>query len=68
MTFREPRAGDAGKGFAVVAENVRKLSDQSKNSAEEISHVVDTISSTLQELFDEINVLMFKGRGKLLLY
>ncbi|MHA2251957.1 MAG: methyl-accepting chemotaxis protein [Candidatus Kariarchaeaceae archaeon] len=48
------RAGDYGRGFAVVAENVRKLSDQSKNSAEEISLVVDTISSTLQELFNEM--------------
>ncbi|MHA2253803.1 MAG: methyl-accepting chemotaxis protein [Candidatus Kariarchaeaceae archaeon] len=48
------RAGDYGRGFAVVAENVRKLSDQSKNSAEEISHVVDTISTTLQELFDQM--------------
>ncbi|MHA2254429.1 MAG: methyl-accepting chemotaxis protein [Candidatus Kariarchaeaceae archaeon] len=48
------RAGDYGRGFAVVAENVRKLSDQSKNSAEEISSVVDTISTTLQELFDKM--------------
>ena len=27
------RAGEYGKGFAVVAEEVRKLAEQSKNSA-----------------------------------
>ncbi|MHA2250933.1 MAG: methyl-accepting chemotaxis protein [Candidatus Kariarchaeaceae archaeon] len=48
------RAGDYGRGFAVVAENVRKLSDQSKMSAEDISQVVDTISTTLQESFGKM--------------
>lgn len=34
------RAGDAGRGFAVVAEEIRKLSDQSK---ENVSHIVGVI-------------------------
>ncbi len=29
------RAGEAGKGFAVVAENIRRLSDESKQSVAE---------------------------------
>ncbi|MHA2253576.1 MAG: methyl-accepting chemotaxis protein [Candidatus Kariarchaeaceae archaeon] len=48
------RAGDYGRGFAVVAENVRKLSDESKLSANDISDVVETISTTLKELFNRI--------------
>ncbi|SOC38225.1 methyl-accepting chemotaxis protein [Ureibacillus acetophenoni] len=37
------RAGEAGKGFAVVADEVRKLAEQSKNSADEIQKMVNQI-------------------------
>lgn len=46
------RAGDYGRGFMVVAENVRKLSDQSKEASEKINNVAEKISDTLQEIFD----------------
>ena len=37
------RAGEAGRGFAVVAEEIKKLADQSMNSASEIEHIVEEI-------------------------
>lgn len=36
-------AGDAGKGFAVVAEEIRKLSDESSDSANKIEAIVNEI-------------------------
>jgi methyl-accepting chemotaxis protein len=42
------RAGEHGRGFAVVAEEVRKLSDQSKVSAEKISGIIKTITKQIE--------------------
>ena len=39
------RAGEHGKGFAVVATEIRKLADQSKQSAEQINIIVFDIQS-----------------------
>ena len=44
------RAGEAGKGFSVVAQEVRKLAEESNQTALKIQDVVDRISSSVKEL------------------
>lgn len=39
------RAGEHGKGFAVVADEVRKLAEQSKSSAEQITKLIHEIQA-----------------------
>lgn len=48
------RAGEHGKGFAVVADEVRKLAEQSKTAANEISSIVGNIRSNIQETVQTI--------------
>lgn len=40
------RAGEAGRGFAVVAEEIRRLSEQSVESAEKIERLVESIQQS----------------------
>jgi methyl-accepting chemotaxis protein len=44
------RAGEHGKGFAVVADEVRKLAEQSKQSANEIVYLTETIQANSQNV------------------
>ncbi|HEX3022883.1 MAG TPA: methyl-accepting chemotaxis protein, partial [Lachnospiraceae bacterium] len=44
------RAGEAGRGFAVVAEEIRKLADQSQQSANRIGSIVSSIHGQTQSI------------------
>ena len=43
------RAGEHGKGFAVVANEIRKLADQSQQSADRINNLVSDIQKSINE-------------------
>lgn len=48
-SIESARAGEQGKGFAVVAEQIRKLSEQSKEIVSDISDVTASISIKSEE-------------------
>ncbi|MBW2512058.1 MAG: methyl-accepting chemotaxis protein [Deltaproteobacteria bacterium] len=60
-TIEAARAGEYGHGFAVVAEEIRKLADSSKTSADEITGLVESIckegeqvQSSMAQVIDEM--------------
>lgn len=68
------RAGEHGKGFAVVADEVRKLAEQSKNSANSIvnltleikadtENVERAVSDSLVSVKDGVNIITNAGQS-----
>ncbi len=46
-------AGEAGRGFNVIASEVRKLSDRSKDSAQNISKIINRLTKVINKLVQE---------------
>ena len=44
------RAGEAGKGFAVVAEEIRQLSEQTKNASSSITDIINNLYEDRRKL------------------
>lgn len=51
------RAGEHGRGFAVVASEVRKLADESAQSADEINQLVSTIQKDNQNVIQTMRMV-----------
>lgn len=47
------RAGEQGRGFAVVAEEIRRLSEQSNNSAKQVKTILEQISNSMQAITNQ---------------
>ncbi|UZN23680.1 HAMP domain-containing protein [bacterium 3DAC] len=61
------RAGEAGKGFAVVADEVRKLAELSRESADEIAKNLKDITNSIDTLNKLASDVQIKTRDTLVL-
>lgn len=52
------RAGDAGRGFAVVAEEIRKLSEQTKSSTEDIQQIINKLNVNAGDTLKSMDSVM----------
>jgi len=50
------RAGEAGRGFAVVAEEIRKLSEDTKESAEQITATIDGLIKSVANASENMHI------------
>jgi methyl-accepting chemotaxis protein len=56
-SIESARAGEVGRGFAVVAEEIRKLAEQSKSSAEHIASIINMLQEDAENSLHAVTTL-----------
>lgn len=54
-SIESARAGEAGRGFAVVAEQIRNLSEQTRQSTENISQIIGELNRNAGEVVEKVS-------------
>ncbi|NMM65011.1 methyl-accepting chemotaxis protein [Clostridium sp. P21] len=49
------RAGEYGKGFSVVSNEIRRLSDSSRESINQINNILNTMQNSISEIYERFN-------------
>ncbi|AAK78717.1 hypothetical protein BJV85_003268 [Clostridium acetobutylicum] len=57
------RAGESGKGFSVVAQEMRKLSQNSSESAKKVSEMLLEMRNSIQSIISQINEVNVVAEG-----
>lgn len=52
------KAGESGRGFGVVAEEIRRLSDESKNTVNRVKTLINDIKAGIKETIENSNVVI----------
>jgi len=50
------RAGEAGKGFSVIAEQIRQLAEETKQSTESITYIVEELNANAKTVVEAVGV------------
>ena len=55
-SIESARAGEAGRGFAVVADQIRQLAEQTKQSTEEITRIINELNANANEVVESVKM------------
>jgi len=58
------RAGEAGVGFAVIAEQIRELSEETKEFTESITHIVEELNVNAKTVVNAVGVSLKETDGQ----